>query len=479
MARVINGFLGDAIGKLGNVVFRKWNSMITVAQYQPMVKNPNSPKQQVQRQKIKNLSLALQPFKDSLIPLNFSNRKGFSTRWAEAIRTNYPLLDETGNISFEEMKLSAGILIPPVILDVIPDPFINQTRINCNLINASATDTGLLRLSAVGKMFTENAFNTENIAKLPFGKSFITYISEPDIEDNAFNFDFSSVWSEGQLFYNMLKSADIDARAYNPNNIINTPSSGVYFSASEKLAEVDFLNKEVLIFPENIHTIITEDAGNYTLKVYINAYQDIPGLLADDIINVSLKILEQSGSEYKGPYVFSAFKGLVQIPLLAGDESKPINIQYYVTDSTEAAKSVPVRIALNHPTEMTYCEMLFKNGFIHPDSIKINSPFTAIWGDLKDFLSVELLSSINFTIHSKNMATGEERQHIINSDNLFFCSKLLRNQYYVIAIKDGTLTVANFTVIGIDNNYILPATVQVATKVIQYNAGADLSTKVR
>ena len=73
MARVLNGFLGDAIGKLGNVVFRKWNSLITVAQYQPDIKNPNTPKQQIQRLKIKNLSLALLPFKDSLIPLNFKN----------------------------------------------------------------------------------------------------------------------------------------------------------------------------------------------------------------------------------------------------------------------------------------------------------------------------------------------------------------------------------------------------------------------
>ena len=42
MAKVMNGFLGDAIGKLGNVVFRKWNSMITASQYQPNVKNPNT-----------------------------------------------------------------------------------------------------------------------------------------------------------------------------------------------------------------------------------------------------------------------------------------------------------------------------------------------------------------------------------------------------------------------------------------------------
>ena len=59
MATVKNGFLGDAIGKIGNVIFRKWNSLITVSKYQPLVKNPNTLAQQLQRQKIKNLSLAL------------------------------------------------------------------------------------------------------------------------------------------------------------------------------------------------------------------------------------------------------------------------------------------------------------------------------------------------------------------------------------------------------------------------------------
>ena len=68
MATVKNGFLGDAIGKLGNVVFRKWNSLITASKYQPMVNNPNSSAQQLQRLRIKNLALSLQPFKSTINP---------------------------------------------------------------------------------------------------------------------------------------------------------------------------------------------------------------------------------------------------------------------------------------------------------------------------------------------------------------------------------------------------------------------------
>jgi hypothetical protein len=35
MARLKNGFLGNASGKLGNVVFAKWRDLFTVRSYQP------------------------------------------------------------------------------------------------------------------------------------------------------------------------------------------------------------------------------------------------------------------------------------------------------------------------------------------------------------------------------------------------------------------------------------------------------------
>jgi hypothetical protein len=116
MARVYNGFLGDAIGKLGNVVFRKWNSMITASQYQPNVYNPKTDAQQAQRTKIKTLATILKPFSESVIPLNFSNSQGLSTAWANCIKTNYPISDINGFIEFKDLILSGGHLIPPTII---------------------------------------------------------------------------------------------------------------------------------------------------------------------------------------------------------------------------------------------------------------------------------------------------------------------------------------------------------------------------
>ena len=195
MAIVTNGFLGDAIGKLGNVIFRRWNSLITVSQYQPHISNPNTPKQQAQRTKIKYLSLALQPFKDSLIPLNFKNRKGLSTSWAEAIRANYHLIDNLGNLAFKDMILSGGTLMPPSIIEAAYDPFINLFSVNYSLINEDSLDMHNVRFSGTGKMKLNNAFNTANICKLPVENIFTTYVDELALPDYALNYAFENAWS--------------------------------------------------------------------------------------------------------------------------------------------------------------------------------------------------------------------------------------------------------------------------------------------
>jgi hypothetical protein len=45
MARLSNGFLGTASGKIGNVVFSKWRRIDTARQYQPDIQDANSPAQ--------------------------------------------------------------------------------------------------------------------------------------------------------------------------------------------------------------------------------------------------------------------------------------------------------------------------------------------------------------------------------------------------------------------------------------------------
>ena len=157
---------------------------------------------------------------------------------------------------------------------------------------------------------------------------------------------------------------------------------------------------------------------------------------------------------------------------------KPFNFIYLVTDNTGAFKSTITRFDFNHPDDITYCELLFQNDFIHPDSIKIHTPFTAIWGDLLNFLPPELIGTITYSIASKNEATGEEKQHVFNSDNLFLCSKLLRNQVYTISISDGKTTTVSFSIIGIDNNYTMTGDKAKYQSLITFKADTNLCTQI-
>ncbi|MDD4214831.1 MAG: hypothetical protein PHR81_08485 [Bacteroidales bacterium] len=479
MATVKNGFLGDAIGKLGNVVFRKWNSLITVSKYQPMVKNPNTLAQQLQRQKIKNLSLALQPFKDNVIPLNFKNRNGRSTAWAEAIKANYPMVDESGKIIFQNMILSGGSMLPPLIVKFEYNPFIDMFYIEFSTVNMGDIDFNRIRLTAVGRLIFDNSFNTSNICKLPFKNRFSTYINEMSFPDWPLNFDFDNAWSEGMLFYNIINDSSRDVRAYNPANIINSPSAGAYFNTDFKFDNFDFNVTDRIIMPENIHATTYQVATGWCLKISIDDYTKFPELNPDDVIHVIPWILVSNGKSYGGNYTFPASEQSVTIPINDEDQDKPFNILYFITDAMGKNKTTVTRFGLNHPDSLSYCELLFKNGLIHPDSIKIHAPFTAIWGDLKDFIPPDLIGTIPYTIHSKNETTGEERQHIISSDNIFLCSKLLRNQIYTITIKDEKTISAEFDVIGIDDDYTFSIDKKRPRKVVKFKAGSALAAKVK
>jgi len=479
MALIVNGFLGDAIGKLGNVVFRKWNALITASKYQPLVTNPNTELQQLQRNKIKSLSLLLKPFKDSVIPLNFKNRQGRSTSWAEAIKANYPLVDDSGKIIFQNMILSGGSMLPPLIVKFDYNPFIDMFYIEFSMINMGDVDINRIRLTAVGRLIFDNSFNTSNICKLPFKNRFSSYINEMSFPDWPLNFDFDNAWSEGMLFFNIINDPSRDVRAYNPANIINSPSAGAYFNTDFKFDKFDFNVTDRIIMPDNFHVAIVQDDGTFFMKIGIDHYSSIPGLLPDDIITVIPFVLEANGNKYEGPYTFNAMTGLVDFPLLEGDETKPFIILYFVSNAAGVNKSTATRFYYNLPPAPTYAELLLMHGIAHPDSIKIHAPYTAIWGDLKDFIPPDLIGAIPYTIHSKNDTTGEERQHVISSDNIFLCSKLLRNQIYTITIKDGETISAEFDVIGMDDDYTFSVDKKRPRKVVRFKAGNELASKVK
>lgn len=100
----IQGLVGGLSGKLGNAVFRQRYGETIVAQYQPVVSNPNTDAQQVARAKFKlitQLATIMAPAMGTLGVINRPARKGRNPR-SGFVAKNYALM--TANPSAEDAE---------------------------------------------------------------------------------------------------------------------------------------------------------------------------------------------------------------------------------------------------------------------------------------------------------------------------------------------------------------------------------------
>ena len=105
MARLNNGFLGNASGKIGNVVFAKWRKIFTARQYQPEVKDANSPEQQKQRSRMVALLEFLKPINKTFIRFYNAPFSKNSTPWGKAIKDNMQGVSPDGCFNFNNLQL--------------------------------------------------------------------------------------------------------------------------------------------------------------------------------------------------------------------------------------------------------------------------------------------------------------------------------------------------------------------------------------
>jgi hypothetical protein len=114
MARIKNGFLGNASGKLGNVVFAKWRDVETARSYQPQIHDAKTAAQLQQRSYMNSVIQVLKPWNDSFIKTLLKPFAKKSTQWAEAIKLNIDLVEEGGCVPVQNLVFSKGNLPAPV-----------------------------------------------------------------------------------------------------------------------------------------------------------------------------------------------------------------------------------------------------------------------------------------------------------------------------------------------------------------------------
>lgn len=201
MARINQGFLGDASGKLGNVVFAKWRDIQTARLYQPNINDANSPAQRNQRTKMLNILRFLKPLNKNFIKFyNSAFAKG-STPWAKAIKDNKDIFTNDGCFTPENFALGVSDFNSPSILEAIYDPFIDAVIIKYNNQKDSSenqkfpytANSALLMHKPIDGIFS---FNTQNLINFQPENVFCSKIVDVNLVNNFQNFcQYAFLWS--------------------------------------------------------------------------------------------------------------------------------------------------------------------------------------------------------------------------------------------------------------------------------------------
>ncbi|HBX53564.1 MAG: hypothetical protein A2309_03330 [Bacteroidetes bacterium RIFOXYB2_FULL_35_7] len=240
MARIKQGFLGNASGKLGNVVFSKWRDQHTARQYQPDVHDAKTPAQLKQRNRMYALLQFLKPLNKNFIKFFNSNIAKGSTPWAVAIKNNMKCVSDEGCIELEELELGDPECPELEISKVVYNPFIDQTSFSYNAksIIPKSVPFPYIGVSVLGKYKTldgTHEFDTRHVlCFLPPGHFFCSIYTE------TAEWAFDNWWGGGMFWMMFYDTYDMD-RHCNPNNGLTKP---VYFKPTSMIEGFNTLVKE-------------------------------------------------------------------------------------------------------------------------------------------------------------------------------------------------------------------------------------------
>jgi hypothetical protein len=223
MARINNGFLGNASGKIGNVVFAKWRDINTARQYQPDVQDANTPAQKRQRSRMVALLQFLKPLNKNFIKLYNAHLAKGSTPWAVAIKANMPGVSPEGCFPLENLRLGEPNLPPCTIVETIYNPFIDQTSFKYGPVPRPTNPNPfpLVAASVLGKYPSDSGMHEFDVRHpkcfLPPGHFFCSIYTETQ------EWAFDNWWGGGMFWMMFYDTYDMD-RFYNPNDGLSEPS---------------------------------------------------------------------------------------------------------------------------------------------------------------------------------------------------------------------------------------------------------------
>ncbi|MFH0895855.1 MAG: DUF6266 family protein [Bacteroidota bacterium] len=266
MARINQGFLGNASGKLGNVVFARWRQLNTARQYQPDIQDANSPAQQKQRSRMVALLQFLKPINKSFLQLYNSPLAKNSTPWAMAIKANMPRVSPEGIILLQDLQLGDPNLSNVELQNIIYNPFIDQVSFSYAPAQNLSSQGGYpyIASSVLGKYSLDsfsNDFDVRHLlCTLPDGRFFCS------IYDENYEYVFDNCWAGGMFWMIYFNTYNID-KVFNPNDNLSLPT---YFVPESILESFNNSIKDNPVPPVSIAQSYELRSGSWFLLLKID-----------------------------------------------------------------------------------------------------------------------------------------------------------------------------------------------------------------
>lgn len=250
MAR-LQGITGGLSGKMGSAVFRQRGGQTIAAQYQPIVKNPNSESQQEARAKFKLMSQLAAIMQEGFGTMGVAERpaRGSLTPRNAFFKLNYHLIETTqeangvsAKIPMEQLKLTSSFrALSPLRLSAEPQTdgviatmnYIPAEVAAVRLIGVAYVEVGEVRQPTIFSI--QNAevdslthivavnisianVKTDKITVLAYGlipssssaAARLADIFSPQITDYTAQLNLTSMLSDGSLIETMTVGANID-----------------------------------------------------------------------------------------------------------------------------------------------------------------------------------------------------------------------------------------------------------------------------
>jgi hypothetical protein len=383
MARIKQGFLGNASGKLGNVVFSKWRDLQTARQYQPDVHDANTPAQQKQRSRMVSLLQFLKPLNKNFIRLfNDQVAKG-STPWAKAIKDNMDAVAPDGCIIPANFRLGNPKYPPLEIGDVIYNPFIDQVSLKYRVPSYPFQDNDFpyLITSVLGKYKSDSGlheFDTRHdLCMLPPGHFFCSFY------DDSHEHVFDNWWGHGWLWFMYFDTYDIE-RIVNPGRTLSDPRTFTPKSMIEgfntdvkdnpvplEAFTTEFVQKEgkwFLVFKIDIKKTTLQNPENFTILFWGVALTD-GGSQQSETMEWNLKNTTKEIELGEGGF-HGSILGLYSLVTSEGQQVGRFN-RFYISKDTEG---------IEHP----YFDQIFDCVYAHPASFILSGNQCGFCGNIDE-----------------------------------------------------------------------------------------------